>query len=107
LAKEGKLRCPLILRPTSEDIVTAHILTIFQTVNPRWWLPHFRNRSLGTDRFRTQVYRRLQIEGWQKQPRFPRHLIHWDGRPPEPLSAYCQQFGGPEAAGIESAGPIS
>ena len=78
LAKEGKLRCPLIVRQTSEDVVTNAIASTIQVLNPRWWLPDFMNRALGTDRFQRQVFRKLRIEAWQKQPRFPRHLTKWD-----------------------------
>ena len=40
-AKEGKLRCPLIVRPTSEDVVTGNLFQALKILNPRWWLPIF------------------------------------------------------------------
>lgn len=77
-AREGKLRCPLIVRPTSEDVVTSHLWGTLRVLNPRWWLPDLLNRALGYRRFRRQVYRRLEIALWQKQQAFPRYRIPWD-----------------------------
>ena len=77
-AKSGTLRCPLIVRPTSEDVITGHIFGTLRAINPRWWLPDFLNQALGVERFRRQVFRKLRIELWQKQPAFPRWLIPWD-----------------------------
>ncbi|QDT90157.1 hypothetical protein [Gimesia algae] len=77
-AKSGTLRCPLIVRPTSEDVITGHLFGTLQAINPRWWLPDFLNHALGVERFRRQVFRKLRIVLWQKQPKFPRWLIPWD-----------------------------
>lgn len=77
-AKSGTLRCPLIVRPTSEDVVTGHLFGTLRAINPRWWLPDFLNQALGVERYRRQVFRKLRIELWQKQPAFPRWLIPWD-----------------------------
>jgi len=76
-ALSGEMRCPLIVRPNSEDVVTGNLFGVLKSLNPRWWLPDFLNRGLGTDRFRRQIFRRLRIELWQKQPRFPQELIEW------------------------------
>jgi hypothetical protein len=40
-ALDGKLRCPLIVRPTSEDVITGHLWGTLSVLNPRWWLPDF------------------------------------------------------------------
>lgn len=77
-ARMGELRCPLIVRPTSEDVVTGNIFGTMMAINARWWLPDFLNQSLRTTRFRTQVYRDLRIDLWQKQPTFPAHLLPWE-----------------------------
>jgi len=77
-ALNGKQRCPLIVRPTSEDVITGHLWGTLSVLNPRWWLPDFLNQALGTTRFRRQIYRDFKVELWQKQPHFPRHLLHWD-----------------------------
>lgn len=78
LARQGKLRCPLIIRPTSEDVVTGQLFGSLKALNPRWWLPDLLNRAVGTQRFHRQVFRRLRIEVWQKQRTYPRHQIPWD-----------------------------
>jgi hypothetical protein len=77
-ARKGKLRCPLIVRPTSEDVVTGELFGILKVLNPRWWLPDILNQALGAERFRRQVFRDLQIKLWQKQRAYPRHLLTWD-----------------------------
>ncbi|WP_428305447.1 hypothetical protein [Lacipirellula sp.] len=77
-ALDGTLRCPLIVRPTSEDVVTGNLFGSLGAINPRWWLPALLNQGLKTDRFRTQVYRNFKIELWKKQPAMPRHLVPWE-----------------------------
>lgn len=77
-AKEGKLRCPLIVRPTSEDVVTGNLFQVLKVVNPRWWLPDFLNEALGVRAFGRQVFRNLRIEPWVNKPTYPRELLHWD-----------------------------
>ena len=76
-ALDGTLRCPLIIRPNSEDAITGNLFGSLQAINPRHWLPHLLNRALGADRFRSQVYRRLRVELWQRQPVMPGHLVPW------------------------------
>ncbi|MCA9026797.1 MAG: hypothetical protein KDA86_16440 [Planctomycetaceae bacterium] len=77
-AKKGELRCPLIVRPTSEDVVTGNLFGSLQAINPRWWLPDLLNRALGEERFRRQVFRNLRIELWEKQRRYPRQHLEWN-----------------------------
>jgi hypothetical protein len=77
-ARKGELRCPLIIRPTSEDVVTGQLFGSLKALNPRWWLPDLLNRALGTQRFRRQVFRKLDIQVWQKQRTYPRHRLPWD-----------------------------
>lgn len=82
-AKEGKIRCPLIVRPNSEDVVTGNLFGTLQAINPRWWLSDLINRGLGLEpkhprTFRQQVFRKLRIELWEKQPLFPKKLIPWE-----------------------------
>jgi hypothetical protein len=68
----------LIVRPTSEDVITGHLFQSLRALNPRWWLPDLLNLGLNHDRFGRQIFRQLRIELWQKQRRFPRYLLHWD-----------------------------
>lgn len=77
-ARKGELRCPLIVRPTSEDVVTGQLFGTLKVLNPRWWLPDLLNHALGRERFRRQFYRQLRIELWQKQRTYPRQHLKWD-----------------------------
>jgi hypothetical protein len=77
-AKEGNLRCPLIIRPTSEDVITGHLVQVLRVLNPYWWLSDLLNKAVGANRFRRQIYRRLRIEPWQNKPPYPRDLLPWD-----------------------------
>jgi len=77
-AKAGEIRCPLIVRPTSEDVITGHVFQALGYLTPRWWLPDLLNAALGANRFRRQVFRRLKIQLWQNQPCYPRGLLPWD-----------------------------
>ena len=77
-AKSGEIRCPLIVRPNSEDVITGHIFRSLGYLNPRWWLPDLLNAGLGANRSRRQVFRDLKIRLWQNQPCYPRELLPWD-----------------------------
>jgi hypothetical protein len=77
LARQGQIRCPLIVRPTSEDVVTGHVFQVLRAVNPRWWLPQLLNRALGTRRFRQQVFRGLKVDLWRNLPAYPHELLPW------------------------------
>lgn len=77
-AREGKLRCPLIVRPTSEDVVTGHLFQVLKVLNPRWWLPDFLNEALGIRAFHRQVFRGLRIGPWVNKSTYPRELLPWD-----------------------------
>jgi len=77
-AREGKLHCPLIVRPTSEDVITGHLVQVLRALNPHWWLADLLNQALGAPRFERQVYRRLRIDPWQNKPPFPRELLPWE-----------------------------
>ncbi len=76
-AREGKLKCPLIVRPTSEDVITGHLFGTLRILNPHWWLPDLLNRALGARRFRRQVFRKFNMALWKNRPYFPRELLPW------------------------------
>ncbi len=74
-ARSGVLRCPLIVRPTSEDVITGHLFRSLGYLNPRWWLADLLNAGLRTDRFRRRVFRLLKIQLWANQPCYPPELL--------------------------------
>jgi hypothetical protein len=76
-ARAGEIRCPLIVRPTSEDVITSHLFQSLGYLNPRWWLADLLNTALGSNRYRRQVYRRLKIQLWKNQPSYPPELLPW------------------------------
>ncbi|HEX4611692.1 MAG TPA: hypothetical protein VH092_26080, partial [Urbifossiella sp.] len=76
-ARLGRQKCPLIVRPTSEDNVTAHLVHALRLLNPRHWVSDLLNTALGGERFRRQVYRRFRVEPWVGKSPFSRHLIPW------------------------------
>jgi hypothetical protein len=77
-ARRGEQHCPLIVRPTSEDNISAHLVQGLRLLNPRHWVSDFLNTALGWERFPRQVYRRFRIDLWVTKPPFPRDLIFWD-----------------------------
>jgi len=77
-ARSGEIRCPLIVRPTSEDAITGNVFQSLGYINPRWWLPDLLNAGLGANRFRRQVFRDFKIQLWVNQPRYPRELLSWE-----------------------------
>lgn len=77
-ARDGKLRCPLIVRPTSEDVITGHFVEVLRVLNPRWWVPDFLNEALSVHAYHRQVFRGLRIEPWVNKPIYPRELLPWD-----------------------------
>lgn len=77
-AREGHQRCPLIVRPTSEDAITDQLVAVLQALNPRHWVSDLLNAGLGHERFRRQVYRAFRIQPWVTKPAFPRSLVPWD-----------------------------
>ena len=77
-ARLGHQHCPLIVRPTSEDNITAHLVQCLRALNPRHWVSDLLNAALGCDRFSRQVYRRFRVEPWVGKLPFPRDLVPWD-----------------------------
>jgi len=77
-AKAGAIHCPLIVRPTSEDVVTGHIVQSLRLINPRHWLSDLLNGALETQRYNRQIYRGFKIEPWVGKAPFPRELLKWD-----------------------------
>lgn len=77
-AKKGNIRCGLIVRPTSEDVITGELCQAFRVLNQRWWLPDMLNIALKARRFRRQIYRDLKVEPWKNRHRYPKELLPWE-----------------------------
>lgn len=67
-----------MVRSSSEDVITGHLVHALRTLHPRWWLADFLNRALGVPRFSRQYYRQLRIEPWVNCERYPRQLLPYD-----------------------------
>jgi hypothetical protein len=77
-AKSGTIRCPLHVRPTSEDVITGAIFQVLSVIDPSLWLPELLNQGLGAKIYRKKVLRRFRIELWKNCPPYPRRLLPWD-----------------------------
>ena len=77
-ARAGELRCPLLIRPNGEDVITGNLALALRVLDPRRLLPDLLNAALGASRFRCQVFRRLRVEPWVNRPRYPRELLPWE-----------------------------
>lgn len=77
-AREGQLRCPLIVRQTSEDVLVGHLFQSLHYLNPSWWLPDILNGALRAPRFRRQFFRNFRIELWKNRPWYPRTMLPWN-----------------------------
>ena len=77
-AREGLQRCPMIVRSSSEDVITGHLVQALRLLNPTWWVPDLLNLGLQAPRFRRQYFRNFKIEPWVNKPRYPRELLPWD-----------------------------
>lgn len=76
-AQSGTVRCPLILRPTSEDLITATAFTLLRYLPPGRWLPEILNVALKTHEFSYKSYKDLKYGLWENKPAFPRDLLPW------------------------------
>lgn len=77
-AKAGTVRCPLHVRPTSEDAITGSVFQVLSVIDPSYWLPELLNQGLGARIFRKKVFRRLRVELWKNRLPYPRRLLPWD-----------------------------
>ena len=69
--------CPLILRSTSEDIITANVFGILKNLNPHIWLQGFLSEALHCD-FTSACFNNLKFEFWKKLSP-PGNLSHKEG----------------------------
>lgn len=76
-AREGRLRCPLNVRATSEDVLGGNLFQVLRVLDPYRWLPDFLATALNSPHIHRQIYRQLKIELWQNKSPYPRSLLPW------------------------------
>ena len=75
------IKCPLIVRPTSEDVITGSVFGLLKHIRPHLWVGPLLNLGLGTARFRQVWYKDFQIHFWKKVEPFPPELLDFkEGR---------------------------
>lgn len=83
-AKAGEIHCPLIVRPTSEDVVTGNVFGMLRYVRPHLWLNPMLNHALDTDEFRQVWFKDFSLRLWERQARFPPELLDFREGQTEP-----------------------
>ncbi len=58
--------CPLILRQTSEDIITANVFGLLRRMRPSLWLRPWLNHAFKTNRFRSCSLAGLDVAFWMQ-----------------------------------------
>ncbi len=48
-AKSGELHCPLIVRPTSEDVIVGNVFGTLKHIPPHLWLNPLLNKAIDGD----------------------------------------------------------
>lgn len=66
--------CPLIVRPTSEDVLTANVFGILRRLRPSLWLRSLLSEAFETKRFNTCSMKSLDVAFWQDLPPPPARL---------------------------------
>ena len=79
-AKAGQLRCPLMVRPNSEDVVSSHLWGTLELLPPHVWVAPLLNTAVGADRFRRQHYRNFRVRLWQRMTKPGAELPWREGR---------------------------
>lgn len=80
-ALSGEKHCPLIVRTTSEDVMTGTVFGALKHIRPHLWLGPTLNLGLGVNRFRQVWYKNLSIRFWERQERYPPELLEFrEGR---------------------------
>lgn len=69
---EGSYRkgpgCPLIVRQTSEDVLTANVFGLLRRLRPGLWLRPMLNKAFRTGRFQSRPMKHLAVEFWKPVP---------------------------------------
>jgi hypothetical protein len=87
-ARRGEIHCPLIVRPTSEDVLTGNVFGMLKHLRPHLWLNPMLNLALDGDansgRFRQVWFKDLKVKFWERQARFPPELLDFKEGSTEP-----------------------
>lgn len=79
--QSGHIRCPLIVRSTSEDVLTGEVFGLLRHVRPHLWLTPLLNLGLGVQSHRQAWFKDLSVRLWERQDRFPPELLRFrEGR---------------------------
>jgi hypothetical protein len=80
-ARCGDIKCPLIVRATSEDVVVGNVFGALKHIRPHLWLNGLLNKALGGDSFRQVWFKRFSLRLWERQARYPPELLDFrEGR---------------------------
>jgi hypothetical protein len=74
-AQSGAIKCPCIVRTTSEDVLTGEVFGQLRHVRPHLWLSPLLNLGLETQTYRKAWFKGLSIRLWERQERFPPELL--------------------------------
>jgi hypothetical protein len=61
-----KSNCPLIVRTTSEDLLTANVFGILKNLDPKIWLRKFLGEAIKGKDFSRHTFESLSFEFWKK-----------------------------------------
>ena len=81
LAQRGSIRCPCIVRTTSEDVITGNVFGTLRHIRPHLWLPQLLNIGLNVEHHQQVWFKDFTIRLWERQARFPQELLRFrEGR---------------------------
>ena len=61
-----KSNCPLIVRTTSEDLLTANVFGILKNLDPTIWLRRFLGEAIKGKDFSRHTFENLSFEFWKR-----------------------------------------
>jgi hypothetical protein len=61
-----KYNCPLIVRTTSEDLLTANVFGILKNLDPKIWLRRFLGEAINGKDFSRHTFENLSFEFWKR-----------------------------------------
>jgi len=84
-ARKGEIHCPLMIRPTSEDVITGNVFGMLKHIRPHLWLNPLLNLALDGDAdsgpYRQVWFKDFKVKFWERQAKFPPELLDFrEGR---------------------------